>query len=83
MAAFKTRLHLNPRAVRQCVTYKVSYDSRDEALYAAERAMERNMVKPGCHVMPNVCPQCGRWHIANKTIVSLETAAHVSPSNGQ
>ena len=74
MASFKTRRHMDLRRVRHCVSYKISYESKSEALNAAERAMDLGMVMPGCHIVPYECLECGRWHLANKVIVPM--AAH-------
>ena len=72
MAAFKTRWHLDPRRVRTCVSEKVSFSSKAEALDACELAMLKGLVNVGCHLMPYLCGDCRRWHFANKQIVPLD-----------
>ena len=47
MASSKTRLRLNPTLTRRCVSYKVGFSTRAEALTAAERQMEQGRVWPG------------------------------------
>jgi hypothetical protein len=53
------------------VSQKVGYATRDEALTAAERQMEKGMVRPGCHIVPYRCEQCREWHTANRVIVRI------------
>lgn len=71
MASSQTRLRVR-RATRRCESYKVSYPTHDEALDAAERMMDRGLVKPGCHITPYQCDRCRQWHVANRVIVWVE-----------
>lgn len=73
MASSPTRQHVSLRAVgfRKCLSQKAGFSTYDEALTAAERMMALGKVKPGCHITPYDCPDCGEWHVANRVIVPL------------
>lgn len=75
VASSPTRQHIDLRdlggAVRRCSTQKIGYRTRDDALTAAERMMEAGKVRPGCHMTPYVCEECGEFHVANRIIVFL------------
>lgn len=71
MASRPTRLTLNTANgnYRKCVSQKVGYATKDEALDAAERMMELGKVRPGCHITPYLCSDCAEWHVSNRVIV--------------
>jgi len=71
MASYPTRLRVSLRSMgfRRCESQKVGYATRAEALIAAERTMDAGQVKPGCHITPYECQDCGEWHVANRVIV--------------
>ena len=72
MASTPTRKHLSiPRMHGKCVTFKMGYASREDALDGCERSMDQGLVSPGCHLMPYACDQCGEWHIRNVRIVQV------------
>ena len=74
MASRPTRLHINVKAgeFRRCETQKVAFETKADALTAAERLMDLGKVAPGCHIVPYECRECGQWHVANKIIVRLD-----------
>jgi hypothetical protein len=73
MARTRTRWHLDPaRIYRRCVSQKVSFRTRQDALDRAERQMEAGQVNPGCHIVPYECPDCGQWHLTNRIIVPMD-----------
>ena len=70
MASHPTRLRLPvSRLAVTCESLKVSYITYDAAWDAAERAMDKGLVEPGCHLTPYRCEQCGTWHVRNRRIV--------------
>lgn len=70
MASTPTRNHLDlTRLRRRCETFKVTYETRQDALEGAERGMEAGSVDPGCHLTPYLCERCGHWHVRNRRIV--------------
>lgn len=72
MASDPTRLHLRvDRLMRTCLSGKVGYATRSEALDGCERGMDAGAVSPGCHLMPYECAECGAWHVRNQRIVLL------------
>lgn len=73
MASSPTRWSVTERWIgyRRCESQKVSYDAKDDALTAAERMMDAGRVRVGCHITPYLCPDCDRWHVANRVIVEL------------
>lgn len=72
MASSPSRLHVDPRRIQvKCVTQKHGYATREEALDGCERSMEAGKVKPGCHLTPYLCDECGEWHSYNRIIVFL------------
>lgn len=73
MASRPTRLRINltQREFIRCDdTRKVGYATRDEALIVAEQLMERDRVRPGCHITPYLCQHCREWHVGNRRIVA-------------
>lgn len=69
-AGHRVRVRINPKKVsRMCETFKVCHLTRQAALDASERQMEAGKVDRGCHLMPYLCDQCGRWHLRNHRIV--------------
>lgn len=71
MASRRTRLKVNLLRARRCLTQKVGWATYPEALDAAELMMEVGHVKPGCHITPYACAQCGAWHVRNRMIVAV------------
>lgn len=71
MASRATRLSLNPAKGTFCVTEKLGYATRAEALEACEVLMLKGLVSPGCHQTPYACGECGAWHTFNRRIVSV------------
>lgn len=69
MASSATRQRLDVTRCRKCLSFKIGYRTRDEALDVAERMMEQGFVKPGCHITPYHCSLCDEWHVANRQIV--------------
>lgn len=71
MASTPTRGQYNLRrftSSRCPASHKRSYPDKAAALDAAERLMDEGRVRPGCHLMPYVCPDCRTWHIGNRFI---------------
>ena len=66
------RVKLTTGYFRKCESQKVGYVTYTEAWDAAERSMEKGLVKAGCHLTPYECDQCDEWHIANRVIVPLQ-----------
>lgn len=54
---------------RRCTSFKAEYVSLAQAEDAAEDQMDAGFVRPGCHLTPYLCEECGRWHLANRQIV--------------
>ena len=72
MASRPTRLRVPlDRWYRRCPSQKVCFDTKAQALDAAERLMEKGEVNPGCHMTPYLCDECQRWHVANRRIVCV------------
>lgn len=70
MASRPTRGKIDTRRFEfLCESGKVAYDTRDDALTGADTAMMADLVKPGCHLMPYECEDCGRWHVRNQRII--------------
>ena len=66
------RVRFNPQRLRRtCETQKVCFDTREEALDAAEDQMREGRVSPGCHLTPYLCNECNRHHIWNSPIVPV------------
>ncbi len=51
---------------------KIGYETYDDALTAAELQMDSGAVKPGCHITPYRCDDCGAFHLWNRVIVPLD-----------
>lgn len=82
MASSPTRQHAKVEAIKKrrtgrCESAKVTYDSKAEALDAAEVMMDRGFVAPGCHLTPYACERCGHWHVGNRRIVFSSGVNHV------
>lgn len=73
MASSPTRQRISVASFgfRRCESQKVGFSTYDEALTVAERMMDANKVKPGCHITPYVCDRCGEYHVANCIIVPM------------
>lgn len=71
MASSPTRLHVDPLTARLCESLKACHRTKAEALDVAEKMMERGQVKPGCHITPYLCRDCGHWHVRNRVIVRV------------
>ena len=71
MASRPTRLKVNLDMIRACESQKVAFPTYASAFDAAERLMQLGHVKPGCHITPYVCQDCGHWHVRNRVIVPL------------
>jgi len=72
MASRATRQHLRvDRLAVRCESFKVSYDSRAEALHNAEQQMIAGRVARGSHIVPYLCDRCGRWHLTNEHVISV------------
>jgi hypothetical protein len=71
MASTPTRLRVdvNSSGFRKCESQKVGYATYAAALDAAELMMEQGKVKPGCHITPYECPDCGEHHVGNRVII--------------
>jgi hypothetical protein len=65
----RQRVNLQSGGFRRCISQKVGFRSRAQALDAAERMMDAGRVRPGCHITPYACDDCGEWHVANRVIV--------------
>lgn len=63
------RVNLRSKHLRRCVSFKIGYATKDDALTAAERMMDEGKVRPGCHITPYFCPLCHEWHVANRQII--------------
>lgn len=74
MASRPTRQHVSTRepSYRKCVSEKVGYATKAEAIEAAELQMLEDKVKPGCHITPYFCRDCQEWHVGNRVIVPLK-----------
>lgn len=77
MASSPTRQRINIASseFRRCESQKVGFATYDAALFAAERMMEANKVKPCCHITPYLCDRCGEFHVANRVIVPMRWKA--------
>lgn len=71
MASRPTRFRVPIAKARfsQCSSRKINYQTKREALDAAEVVMEAGRVSPGCHIMPYICDECGDWHLTQRVIV--------------
>ena len=74
MASNPTRLRvaIAKQYLHRCTeTGKIKYADKDAAHEIAELMMRREQVKPGCHITPYQCLDCGWWHVRNRVIVCL------------
>lgn len=81
MASRPTRQHFTAAARDKwrCASQKVCYPDKVTALDAAEAMMEDGRVKPGCHITPYECPDCGQWHVTNRVIIALRCYQYRTP----
>ncbi len=73
MASTPTRKRIDPDdlAIKCEASLKVGYQTRQQALDGAERAMDAGRVSPGCHLTPYLCDDCGEYHVHNRRIVDV------------
>jgi hypothetical protein len=62
---------VDPETPYRCESQKYSFDTREAALDGAERQMDRGAVRPGCHITPYLCGDCGKFHLTNRIIVVI------------
>lgn len=79
MSSSPTRLAVNINSAkhRMCESQKYCFGTKDDALDGAERLMELDKVKPGCHITPYLCDDCGNWHVFNRVIVPMSRNGQV------
>jgi hypothetical protein len=53
---------------RVCPSGKTCFPTLDAAHTAADDAVTRGQVLPGCHQFPYACDECGQFHHGNRRV---------------
>jgi len=72
LTAEDDRAHQMRVADRICLATNKMKLTASQAARRAEWMMRRGFVRPGCHVEPYACAECGTHHVGNRRIVFPE-----------